>query len=192
MSRRSRSLLFAAIAVALAAAVWLDRTTPVHRRGRHDDFARYHGKVFTVVKVIDGDTLDIDVPDGRGSSTRVRLWGVDTPEHDAYFGPQAADFTRKLAQGKKITIHLDQDNRTRGKYGRLLAYVQLPDGAFLNELLLTEGYAYADVRFRHSFYNRYRQLESRARRNRTGLWKHVTRDRLPACLRRERPDLLAK
>ena len=43
---------------------------------------------------------------------------------------------------------------------RLLAYIELPDGRFLNEELLSEGFAYADLRFRHSYYQKYQQLEA--------------------------------
>ncbi|MHC4418265.1 MAG: thermonuclease family protein, partial [Planctomycetota bacterium] len=131
------------------------------------------------------DTVDIDVEDGEYEHTRIRLWGVDTPETKhpqtgvMHFGPEAADFTTKLALSKEVTVYLDTENRTRGYYGRLLAYVQLSDSDFLNELLLTEGFAYADLRFDHSLYNKYKQLEAGARSQKKGLWKEVTSDQLP-------------
>jgi endonuclease YncB( thermonuclease family) len=150
------------------------------------DLQKYNGKQFTVVKVVDGDTLDIGIQDGNYSHTRIRLWGVDTPETKdprlngpMYFGPEAADFATKAAMGKRVTIHLEQDRKTRDKYHRLLAYVQLPDGRFLNEVLLSEGYAYADLRFKHSLYNKYKQLESLARRQKKGLWEKVTPEQMP-------------
>jgi micrococcal nuclease len=151
-----------------------------------------------VVNVVDGDTIYIDIPDSNRAHTRVRLWGVDTPEtkHEQrgvmFFGPEAAEFTRKLAHGKKVQIYLDEGNRTRGKYGRLLAYVKLPDDGFLNEVLLSEGFAYADLRFHHSFYNKYKQLEASARSSKKGLWENVTREQLPEWLQREKPNLLNK
>jgi micrococcal nuclease len=152
------------------------------------DIEKYHGKTFTVVNVIDGDTFDIDIPDGRYEHTRIRLLGIDTPEIHSehtnvmYFGPEASEFTKKLALDKSITVYLDSPNPTRGKYGRLLAYVKLPDGSFMNEILLTEGYAYADTRFSHSFYNKYRQLQSRAKSSKKGLWQNITPDQLPKWL----------
>jgi len=109
-----------------------------------------------------------------------------------YFGPQATEFTTKLALGKKVTIYLDEGNRTRGYYGRLLAYVQLSDRRFLNKLLLTEGFAYADLQFRHSFYHKYQQDEESARRQKKGLWQNVTREQLPQWLQTEKPNLLQK
>ncbi|UCG55852.1 MAG: thermonuclease family protein [Phycisphaerales bacterium] len=185
--------------------VWLDhspfrdRFSPApksEQQQRAHDFEKYHGKTFTVVEIVDGDTIDIDVPDSRHSHTRIRLWGIDAPETKnpdrgvMYFGPQAADFAGKLALGKQVQVYLDQENRTRGKYGRLLAYVRLPDGRFLNEVLLAEGFAYADLRFRHSLYHKYEQLQAGARRKQKGLWKDVSREQLPQWLTRERPDLL--
>jgi len=152
------------------------------------DLEKYHGKTFTVVNVIDGDTFDIDIPDGRDERTRIRLLGIDTPETGGeqigvmYFGQEAAEFTRKLALGKSVSVYLDSPNPTRGKYGRLLAYVKLPDGGFVNEVLLTEGYAYADSRFSHSFFNKYKQLQSLARSGKKGLWQNVTPDQLPQWL----------
>ena len=193
ISRRLRNLIFTLGVLLAFLLIALDHS-PL-RPGWHHyrqsaeqsqafDFEKYHAKTFTVVKVVDGDTVDIDVPDGRYNHTRIRLWGVDTPETKkpdtpvAYFGPEASEFTTKLTLAKPVTDYLDKTN-TRDKYSRLLAYIQLPDGNYLNELLLSEGYAYADFRFRHSFYNKYKQLESAARSNKKGLWEKVTPDKMP-------------
>ncbi len=205
LSSRARFTIFALCLMALALLIWLDHSplteplkpqpkseTQIHAR----DTQKYHRKTFIVVNVVDGDTIDIDIPDGRYNRTRIRLWGVDTPETKhpktgpMYFGSEAAEFTTQMTLGKTVTVYLDQGNRTRGKYGRLLAYVKLPDGRFLNEILLTEGFAYADLRFAHSLYNTYKQLESVARTQKKGLWQSVTRDALPGWLQREKPNLL--
>jgi micrococcal nuclease len=205
MSRQRRDFLFAFVILLLALVTVLDkavhtnrrRTKPaVANRSNPADISKYNGKSFLVVKVVDGDTIDINVPDANYPNTRIRLWGVDTPESEKspggemYFGKEASEFTRQLTLGKTVTVYLDPGNNTRGKYGRLLAYVQLPDGQYLNELLLSEGYAYADLRFDHSRYNKYKQLESTARSLNHGLWQKVTREELPMWLQREKPDLL--
>ena len=104
-----------------------------------------------------------------------------------YFGPQAAEFAKRLTLGESVTVYLDMPNPTRDKYGRLLAYLQLPDGRFLNEALLAEGCAYADPRFPHSFFNKYQQLEASARSRKKGLWQNITADQLPPW-RRESTD----
>ena len=158
--------------------------------------ARYHGRTFRVVSVLDGDTVEVDAPDGRSAATRVRLLGIDAPEMNyenrrpACFAEEATAFTRELTAGKRVIVHLDETERTRGNYGRLLAYLELPGGTVLNEVLLAEGYAYADLRFQHSYFHKYGQLEASARALRKGLWAEVTRRDLPDWLQRMRPDLL--
>ncbi len=189
--------------------VWLDHS-PIRSKWQSQpkseeqakayDFEKYHAQTFTVVNVVDGDTIDIDIPDVNDSYTRIRLWGIDTPETKnpkvgvMYFGPEAAEFASRLVLKKSITVYLDESNNTRGKYDRLLAYVQLPDGRFLNEVLLAEGFAYAELRlqFRHSLYNRYGQLDASARSLKKGLWEKVTREQLPEWLQRMNPNLLNK
>ena len=98
---------------------------------------------------------------------------------------------KKLALGEQVTVYLDEGNRTRGYYGRLLAYIQLPDKSFLNEVLVAEGFAYADLRFRHSFYYKYQNLQASARRQKKGLWPKVNYEQLPEWLKRKKPKLLS-
>jgi micrococcal nuclease len=105
-----------------------------------------------------------------------------------YFGPEAAEFTKKLVLGKPVTVYLDE-TRTRDKYDRLLAYIKLPDGGFLNEVLLTEGFAYADLRFKHNLYNKYKQLEAAARGQKKGLWERVTPEQMPKWLQEEKSKI---
>lgn len=161
------------------------------------DRARYHGKAFEVAFVVDGDTLDLGVADGGSPTTRVRLLGIDGPEvrdeenHPVHFAQEGTQFVRQRALNRRVTVYLEEDGRTRGYYGRLLAYLELPDGTMLNDTLVSEGYAYADLRFKHSYYHRYSQLESSARALGKGLWANATRDDLPAWLQRMRPNLLA-
>jgi micrococcal nuclease len=206
MSRRRKAGIITLCLILAVVFIWLDRS-PLKRRwqrqskseeqARTCDLKKYHKKTFRVLKVVDGDTIDIDIGDANNNYTRIRLWGIDTPETKSrytdvkYFGPEAAEFTTKLALGRQVTLYLDKHS-TRGKYGRLLAYVQLPDDGFLNEVLLTEGYAYADLRFRHSFYRRYEQLQTSAHRKKKGLWKKVSREQLPEWLQSMKPNLLAR
>ena len=204
ISRRSRTAFVFLSLLLGAALIWLDHTHTERRRQYRPnakqqlsvgDFEKYHKKTFTVVNVVDGDTLDIGIHDGNDNHTRIRLWGIDTPETKnpklgvMYFGPQASEFTRELTLGKSVTVYLDEAD-TRDKYNRLLAYIQLPDGKYLNELLLTKGFAYADLRFRHSFYHSYQQLEAAARSQKKGLWEKVTRQQLPEWLKKKKPNLL--
>ena len=154
------------------------------------DLARYHGQTFAVTRVVDADTLHIDAPDARAASTKVRLLGIDAPElardgePGMHFGREAANYPQRLAQGHKVTLYLDEAGPSRGYYGRLLAYIEMPDGRFLNELLVSEGYAYADARFPHSYSHRYRQLEASARALKKGLWATITPEQMPSWRRR--------
>jgi len=160
------------------------------------DFQKYHRKTFTVLEVIDGDTLDIDLPDGEHEDTRIRLIGVDTPEtkhpqYDVmYFGPEATEFTTQKALGKKVTLLLDPTGDVRDRYGRLLAYVVLPCGDVLNAELIKQGYGYAYLSFPHSYFTEYQSLMEEAMTARVGLWANVTREQLPQWLRSKRPELL--
>ena len=201
MSRRRRAGIIVLCLLAALVFIWLDHSSvnPALRskpkseeRAKSSDFKKYHAKTFTVINVVDGDTIDINIPDGQYDHTRIRLWGVDTPETKSpkvgvmYYGPEASEFTKKVTLEKQVAIYLDKANPSRGKYGRLLAYVQLPDKTFLNETLLSEGFAYADTRFRHSFYNQYKQLEAAARSAKKGLWQNVTPNQWPQWRQRKK------
>jgi micrococcal nuclease len=158
------------------------------------DLARYDHRTFPVVRVVDGDTVHLDAPDRGGPTTKVRLLGIDAPEMGSsrtermYFAEQATAYLKNLALDKAVTVHIDEQAGSRDKYDRLLAYLELPDGRFVNEELLSGGCVYADLRFRHSYYNKYKQLEAAARTLKQGLWAHVTPDQFPAW----RQDLLSE
>ncbi len=77
---------------------------------------------------------------------RVRYIGINTPEIDYEnqkaqpFGYEARSFNKKLVLSQKIRLEFDRERHDR--FGRLLAYVFLPDGSFLNERLLENGLAF--------------------------------------------------
>ena len=142
------------------------------------EWRQYHKRDFNVVAVIDGDTIDVVSP-GGGKPIRVRLWGIDTPETAKPFldeprpaeplADEAMALTRRLCLGRTVRLYLER-HELRGKYGRLLAHVELPDGSVLNECLLVAGLARFESRFDHSRFNRYELLEQQARYDRLGLW----------------------
>eukprot|EP00752_Nemacystus_decipiens_P016141 g14434.t1 len=142
-----------------------------------DDWHRYHGQSFEVARVIDGDTLVLPVPDGDEPTTHVRLWGVDTPEMNRQhpdrppepLAQDATDFTQSVTKNQRVTLHL-QSHRLRGGFGRLLAYVELPDGTDLNARLIKEGLSEHDDRWSHDRAELYGILEQQARENRRGVW----------------------
>jgi micrococcal nuclease len=113
--------------------------------------------IWLVVHVVDGDTLD--VVDGNGIKHRIRLIGADTPEvvkpntPEQPFGRAASIFTKQLIvrNGNRVRVAFDGDQIDR--YGRNLAmiYIQTPQGEiWLNELLIREGLAKAQLQYRFS------------------------------------------
>jgi len=193
-ARRSWLLIIAfAVLVVLVAA---DRLVLVPSRQNDlpaDDWRRYHEQIYTVSRVVDGDTVDLDVPDiqQQRRTTRVRLWGVDTPEkargkrQAMHFADRATAFVVAQVQGKAVEVRLHPHKDTRGKYGRLLAYLVVPEThQVLNEMLVVTGHAYADRRFGHQHMERYVQLEDTARREHRGLWAQATPEQWPAWRRR--------
>ncbi len=113
------------------------------------------GIIARVVRVIDGDTVDVVLPDG--STDTVRLLGVDTPEISApnnpyeygditdtacldYWGQQAAGVAIVLLQGNTVTLVPDPLAGERGSFGRLLAYIYW-QGEDFNAALVELGYA---------------------------------------------------
>ena len=184
--RRVRYLLLgAAVLAGLAIA---DRQG-LFGRAPAADYAKYHNRPAAVVHVVDGDTLDLDVPDDPHPATRIRLWGVDTPETVKpntpvqHFGREASDRTKELAMGQTVRLELVPRD-TRDKYHRLLAYVFLPDGRLLNAVLIEEGCGYADPRFDHPRKREFARLQQQARRGGRGLWKDLTDADLPYYLLR--------
>jgi len=195
-SRWRRNGVKALLGTAIVLVIVCSRSSRTPVAG--DDQARYHDCSFRVVRVIDGDTLDIAVPDGDKPVTRIRLWGVDSPETGEgprplmHFGLEAKAYARNTLAGRTVHVVLSPE-RTRGKYGRLLAYVFLKRGERMyNEMLLEEGYAYADLRFPHHYSDRFEAIEKEARKDGRGLWADVTLDKMPPWKQRferaSRPD----
>ena len=177
-----RRLIKLAVAAAVVAALVVADRSGIFGRAPKGDFAAYDGGTFRVVRVVDGDTLDVDAPDRDKPATRIRLWGVNTPEvypKVEHFGPEASDFAKGLANGRLVKLELEAGRNTRGLHGRLLAFVHLDDGRVLNRLLIEEGYGYADPRFDHSRKAEYARVQREAMKARRGLWKEVKESDLP-------------
>lgn len=99
-----------------------------------------------VVKVIDGDTIDvcIDLGFGVNYNTRLRLYGINTPETRTKNesikerGIAAKNKLKELIENKTVTVKTIKDSTE--KYGRYLAVINF-ENICINEKLLTEGYA---------------------------------------------------
>jgi len=117
--------------------------------------------VATVTRVIDGDTFDI-------SGSRVRLIGINAPEHDECFGPEATTALGDMIEGTNVT--LESGVQGYDQYGRVLAYVYL-DGQFINELLVARGFALSQAYPPNTGHQEeLGQAMTVARQQRAGMW----------------------
>lgn len=134
-----------------------------------------------VVKIIDGDTIEVDL--GGGNVRTVRYIGIDTPESVdprrsvECFGKEASNMNTSIVGGG--IVQLEKDVSENDKYGRLLRYVYV-DGLFVNLYLVEEGFANAsayppDIKYQEDL----ESAEEEARLNNKGLWAtcHTRLDR---------------
>lgn len=129
---------------------------------------------YRVTKVVDGDTIRV-LRDGVEET--VRLIGIDTPETIdprkpvQCFGKEASARTLSMLGGKEVRLLGDDSQDVRDKYGRLLAYVYLPDGTLVNQELILEGYAHEyTYRVPYKFQVAFKESERNARAMGAGLW----------------------
>jgi len=183
------NILYFFLAVIILASLYACNHKPVtiyySEEGKFSvPFGRTYNYADVLVKrVVDGDTLLIE------SGERVRLIGIDTPEmHESNklhrdgqrsgqdirtiqaLGRQSYDFTRQLVEGKRVSLEFDLEKQDR--YKRLLAYVYLKDGTFVNAEIVRQGYASLmtfppNVKYVDLFLKLYQE----ARDNKRGLWR---------------------
>lgn len=122
-----------------------------------------------VVKVVDGDTIDVERTRGEGR-IRVRYIGIDAPElKEPIFGQEAKKFNQRLVGGKVVNLTFDQERYDR--YGRLLAYVWV-GSTFVNAELIKAGLAMAirkPPNLKHL--SLFLRLEDEARKKKMGIWR---------------------
>ena len=95
------------------------------------DISTFRGKV---IGVLDGDTIEV-LKDK--APVRIRLYGIDCPEHDQDFGTRARRFTSDKVFKKTVEVvpvEKDQDNRQ-------VAKIYL-DGKYLNQMIVAERFAW--------------------------------------------------
>lgn len=122
-----------------------------------------------VLKVYDGDTIKVIL---NKKIEKVRLIGIDCPERDEKGFWQALNFTKRLVLHKKVIVYYDQEKRD--KYGRLLAYVFLENGIFVNEEILKEGHGkFILIPPNDKYKERLKNAEKTARISKKGIWKKL-------------------
>ncbi|MCY7362903.1 MAG: thermonuclease family protein, partial [Ignavibacteria bacterium] len=85
----------------------------------------------------------------------------------------SSDYVRNLVEGKQVTLVKEPGYEDRDKYGRLLRYVYMEDGTFVNAKIIQDGYANVYNAANVSKINEFRKLEREARENKRGLWGRV-------------------
>jgi endonuclease YncB( thermonuclease family) len=130
---------------------------------------RYH----KCIAVADGDTLTLE------DLGTVRFIGLDTPEKNhpelpvQFMSQKASAYTKTLCLGKNIRLEYDDfDEDKRGSYGRILAYLYLEDGTFVQKQLLLNGFAttYTKYPFDEERKDRFLNWEQKAKQEGLGLW----------------------
>jgi micrococcal nuclease len=129
---------------------------------------------YPVVKVVDGDTVDIAV---NGKTERLRLIGINTPETVdpnkpvECFGPQASANAHKLLDGAEVKIAPDPSQDDKDIYGRFLRYVWRSDGLFYNLEAIKDGFAF-EYTFKnpYQYQKEFQAAQKSAQTNQLGLW----------------------
>ena len=126
---------------------------------------------FKVKRVNDGDTIVLT--DGR----HVRYIGINTPEIDhgsqkaEPYGYKAKNYSKKMVLSKMIRLEFDKERYDQ--YGRLLAYIFLKDGKFVNKAMIEQGYAYFLPRRPNVRYNKVLlQSQRNAMSAKRGIWRN--------------------
>jgi endonuclease YncB( thermonuclease family) len=119
-----------------------------------------------VIKVVDGDTISVDI---GGETYSLRYIGIDCPESGDWMSAEATQANRDLVDAK--TIYLEKDVSETDRYDRLLRYVYLIDGTFVNAELVRLGYARAsayppDTRYQDLFEEKQQEAKDAGR----GIW----------------------
>ena len=127
-----------------------------------------------IVKVIDGDTVDVSM---SGRTERVRLIGIDTPETKKpntpiqCFGPEASKHINELLP-VDTPVLVQRDVEARDPYGRLLGYVyRTSDNLFVNQDLIINGFARPlSIAPNTAFASEFATLAQTAQNSKIGLW----------------------
>lgn len=95
-----------------------------------------------IIKVVDGDTVDVDLDLGLDVhiNVRLRLVGINTPEHGTAAGDAATKYARYLMPLGSVILVQTRKDQTE-KYGRYLAVVTNAKGWVVNERMIAKGHA---------------------------------------------------
>jgi len=121
------------------------------------------GETTKVTRVIDGDTFEIE------SGEKVRLIGINAPEISDLYGQEAKQYLTELIENKTVDMQIDNISNDRGHFHRLLRYIIL-DGVDLNKQMVSDGYAFAYLKYHFIKSREYEYAQSQARETNKGIW----------------------
>ena len=110
----------------------------------------YIYRIKSVLKVVDGDTIDasIDLGFDISLSKRIRLAGIDAPESrttnlkEKALGLETKEWLKKTLEGAKDIIIKTEKPDSTEKYGRIIGHLFINDQeTSLNNQMIAEGYA---------------------------------------------------
>ncbi len=111
----------------------------------------YEYRVKKVLKVVDGDTIDVDIDLGFNVSytQRVRLAGIDTPESrttdlkEKALGLEVKEYLKHSLEGAEDVVIQTEKPDSSEKYGRILGWLFIDDEeTSINEKMINDGYAW--------------------------------------------------
>lgn len=129
--------------------------------------------LYSIANFVDGDTIAINM---NGKVEKVRFVGIDTPETHKpntpvqCYGPAAAAYTKNIIGSNKVRLVSDSLSTDRDRYNRLLRYVYLPDGTFVNQKLVQNGYAFYYPYFPFTKSSQFAADQEAAMKTHKGLW----------------------
>jgi len=132
----------------------------------------------TIVRVVDGDTVEVRLSEPTASIERVRLIGVSAAELKNH-EPCALDaqrFLRVLAAGEVVSLTRDSVSSNRDGFGRLLRYIVYADGRDVNAELIASGYCKVYTKYAFDKLAEFEKLEDAARTEKRGCWGTVWND----------------
>ena len=147
---------------------------------------------FKISNILDGDSIIIEKLFSN-KEIEIRLYGIDSPEvkrtkklrqeeRESHLpgkllielGNRSVEYLRQISPvGTHCTI-IQEEKNTTDFYGRSLAYVILPDGSCLNEIMIREGYAKPYIKNYCIKLPDYQELKYLAIKKRLGLYRYVS------------------
>ena len=146
-----------------------------------------------ITEVMDGDSIKVSSI-FKKEEKEIRLYGIDCPENRYNrkmveeekklhipaeyllgLGKEAHKFVLSVAPiGTGVTLQIEKGNEI-DRYKRHLAYVVLPDGRCLNEIIIANGYARATEEYYCEQLHKYQALQLKAMQKKQGLYRFTSR-----------------